>query len=69
MFAGSGPDETMPLMNEIREVQEQAKAGLGASSFTSPVNRATNDNEDMFRVGLDGRDVLLIPEQTKEMQT
>ena len=39
----------------------------GASSFTTPVGRATKDNGDLFRVGLDGRDVLWIPEQ-EEMQ-
>ena len=40
----------------------------GASSFTTPVGRATKDNKDLLRVGLDGRDVLWIPEQAKEMQ-
>ena len=41
----------------------------GASSFTTPVGCATKGNKDLFRVGLDCRDVLWIPEQTKEMQT
>ena len=41
----------------------------GASSFTTPVGRATKSNEGLFRVGLDGRDVLWIPEQAKEMLT
>ena len=58
----------------IRKVQQQAKAGLGAmvsgaSSFTTPVGRATKDSEDLFRVGLDSRDVLWILEQSKEIQT
>ena len=38
------------------------------SSFTTPNGRATRDNEDMFRVGLDGRDALWIPEQAQKMQ-
>ena len=41
----------------------------GASSFTTPIGRATKDNEDLFRVGLDSRDLLWIPEQVKGMQT
>ena len=74
VFASSAPDETMPSKDAVREVQQQARAGLssmvnGASSFTTPVGRATKDNEDLFRVGLDGQDVLGIPEQAKEMQT
>ena len=40
----------------------------GAFLFTTSVGRATKDNEDLFGVGLDGRDVLEIPEQAKEMQ-
>ena len=40
-----------------------------ASSLTTPVCRATKDNKDLFRVGLDGRDVLWIPEQAKKIQT
>ena len=43
--------------------------GSDASSFTYPVGRATNDNEHLFHAGPDGRDVLSIPEQAKEMQT
>ena len=39
----------------------------GAFSFTAPVGRATNYNKDLFHVGLDGRDVLWILEQSKEM--
>ena len=40
----------------IYEVQQQARAGLsamvsGASSFTTPVGRATKDNEDYFAWG------------------
>ena len=53
----------MPSKNSSREVQQEAWVGLsamvsGASSFTTPVGRATKDNEDLFRVGLDGRDVV-----------
>ena len=74
MFASSEPDETMPSKDAIREVQQQARAGLGAivsgtSKFTTPIGRATKDNEGLLRVRLDGRDVLWIPEQAKEMQT
>ena len=43
--------------------------GNGVSSFTSLVGRATKDNEDLIRLGLDGRDVLSMPEQAKEIQT
>ena len=74
VFASSAPDETMPSEDAIREVQQQARAGLsamvsGAFSFTTPVDHATKNNEDLFRMGLDGRNVLWIPEQAKEMQT
>ena len=74
VFVSSAPDETMPSKDAIYEVQQHAWAGLGAmvsgvSSFIIPVGRATKNNEDLFRVGLDGRDVLWIPEQAKEMQT
>ena len=71
VFASSASDETMPSKDAIREVQQQARAGLGAMvsgafSFTTPVGRATKDNEDLFRVGLDGRDVLWIPPGTSK---
>ena len=74
VFASSATDETTPSNDEIREVQQQARAGWdsivsGASSFTTPVGRATKDNKDLFRVGLGGRDVLGVLEQSKEMQT
>ena len=74
VFASSMPDETMPSKDAVHEVQQQARAGSGAifsgvSSFTTPVGRATNDNEDLFRVVLDGRDLLWIPEQANKMQT
>ena len=69
VFVGSALDDTMPSKDSIHEVQQQARAGLGAmvsGAFTTPVGRATKDNEeDLFGVGLDGRDVLWIPEQTK----
>ena len=71
MFANSAPNETMPLKNAIREVQQQARAGLGtmvsgASLVTTPDDRATKDKEGLFCAGLDDRDVLCIPEQAKE---
>ena len=74
VFASSAPDETMSSNDAIREVQQQARSGLsamvsGACSFTPPVGRATKDNEDLFRVKLDGRDVLWIPGHAKKMQT
>ena len=58
VFARSAPDETMPMKDAIREVQQQARTSLGAifsgaSLFTTPVGRATMDNEDLFRVGLE----------------
>ena len=72
--ANNAPDETMLSKDTICEVQQHARAGLGAiasgaSSYTTLVGHATKDNEDLFRVGLDGRDVLWILEQVKEMQT
>ena len=74
VFANSAPDKIMPSNDAIHEVQLQAKAGLstmvsGASSFTTPVGRATKNIEDLFCVGLDGRNVLWIPEQAKKLQT
>ena len=49
VITSSAPDETWPSKDAIREVQQQARAGLGAmvsgaSSFTTPVDRATKDN-------------------------
>ena len=72
VFASSAPDETMPSKDVIREVQQQARTGLGvmvsdASSFTTTVGRATKDSEDLFCVELDGRDVLWISAHAKEM--
>ena len=74
VFASSARDETMPSKDAFCEVQQQARAGLsaivsGASSSTTPVGRATKNKEDLFRVGLDGRYVLWILEQAKNMQT
>ena len=59
VFASGAPDETMPSKDAIRDVQQQARAGLGAmvrvaSSFTTPVGRTTKDKEDLFRAGLGG---------------
>ena len=70
--ASSAPDETMPSKDATCVLQQQARADLGAmvsgaSSITTPVGRATKDNEDLFHVGLDGRDVLWIPRQAKEI--
>ena len=63
VFASSVPDQTLPSKGTIREVQLQQQAGLdvivsGASSLITPADRATKDYEDLFCVGLDGRDVL-----------
>ena len=63
VLASSVPDEIMPSKDAICEVQQQARADLGtmvsgASSFTTPIGRATKDNDDLFHVGLDVRDVL-----------
>ena len=74
VFASSAPDDTMPSKDAIDEVQHQARAASdamvrGASSLTTSTGRATKNNEDLFRVGLDGPDVSWIPEQAKEMQT
>ena len=74
VFASSARDEAMPSKDAIQGVQQQARAGSeamfsGNSSFNTPVGRATKDNEDLFRVGLEGRDVLWIPEQAGEMQS
>ena len=41
----------------------------GTSSFTTPVGRAMNDNEDLFCVGLGDRDVFWISDEEKEIQT
>ena len=70
VFAKSAPDETMPSKDAICEVQQQPRAGLStmircASSFTTPVGHATKDNAHLLSVGLDGRDMLWIPEQAK----
>ena len=74
VLVSSAPDETMPSKDVIREVQQQTRACLGAmvsdaSLFTTPIGLATKDNEGLFRGDLNGRDVLWIPEQAKEMQT
>ena len=74
VFAGNAPDETLPSKDITPAVQQQARAGLGAtvsaaSSFTTLVDREMKDNKGLSRVGLDGRDVLWIQEQAKDMQT
>ena len=74
VFASSVPDETMPSKDTIRKVQQHARAGLGAMiggafSFTTPVDRATKDNKDLFRIRLNGQDMLWIPEHATKMQT
>ena len=56
VFASSAPDEIMSSNDAFREVQQQARAGLGAmfsgaSSFASPVGRAMRDNQDLFLGG------------------
>ena len=58
-FVSSAPDDIIPSKSALREVQQQARAGLsakisGAFSFTTSVGSATKDNEELFRVGLDG---------------
>ena len=73
IFASSAPDKTTPSKNPIREVQQQARSCLSvmvsdASSFTTLAGRATKDNEDLFRVGLDYRCVV-DSGTSKEMQT
>ena len=71
--AARAPGETIPSDDAIHEVQQQARAGLGAmvsgaSCSPTPVGRLTNHNEDLFRVRLDDRDVLWIPEQANKIQ-
>ena len=56
VFASNVPDETMPSMDAVHEVQQQARAGLsamvsGASSFTTPVGRATKDKRGFVSHG------------------
>ena len=55
VFASSTPDEMMPSKDAIREVQQQARAGLGAmvidASFTTLVGRATNEARICFAWG------------------
>ena len=58
VFASSATDEIMPSKDATREVQQQARPGLGAivsgaSLFATPVGRTTKDNESFLRVGLD----------------
>ena len=74
VFASSALDKTVPFKDAIREVQQQAGADLGAivsgaSSFTTPVDRATKDIGNLFQMRLDNPDVLWIPEKANEMQT
>ena len=74
VLASSTLDETMPSKDVIRKVQQQARAGLGAMisgafSFTTPIGRATKDNKNLFRIRLDGQDMLWIPEHATKMQT
>ena len=56
VLTDSAPDKTMPSKDAIREVLQQARAGSsamvsGASSFTTPVARATKDNGIFFAWG------------------
>ena len=63
VFASSAPDEIMPSKDTICEVQQQARASLGTM-----VGRATKD-DDLFRMRLDGRELLWISKQAMKMQT
>ena len=56
VFVSSTSDETMSSKDAIREVQQPARAGLGAmvsgsSSCTTLVGHVTKDSEDLLRVG------------------
>ena len=73
VYAPSEPDAAMPSKQVLRDAQQAARNKLGAlagpaTSFSTAVGTATLDDEGLFRVGMNGRDVLWIPDQASALQ-
>ena len=74
VYAPSEPDDALPSKESIRDAQRASRASLGslaapATSFVAESGKVALDGEGLFRVHLDGRDVLWIPEDAKKLQT
>ncbi|CAB1109830.1 unnamed protein product [Ectocarpus sp. CCAP 1310/34] len=70
VFMPSTPDCNLPSKNAIREVQQTVRASVGDTNacFTDTLGRVAPDDEGLFRVMIDGRKVLWIPDTARDMQ-
>jgi len=74
VYMPSEPDVTMPSKQVVKQAQEASRANLGAlagpaKSFMDKTGFVAKDEEGLFRVTVDGRSVLWIPEKAKDLQT
>ena len=73
VFMPSKPDVRMPSKQVVREAQQASRAQLGdspasESSFKLTIGQVDRDDEGLYRVTIDGRDVLWIPGEAKDLQ-
>lgn len=71
VFMPSQPDVSMPSKQVVREAQQVSRAETSsdaASSFVSPIGRAVKDHEGLYRVLVDDRNVLWVPDDARELQ-
>ena len=73
VYAASGPDETLPSKQVIRDAQQASRANLGtlasgATSFMTNVGPVSLDTEGLFRLPVNGRAVLWIPGGATQLQ-
>jgi len=74
VYSPSEPDPALPSKEAIRDVQQASRASLGslaapATSFVTESGRAFLDEEGLFRIRVNDRDVLWIPEDATKLQT
>jgi len=74
VFMPSEPDITMPSKQVVKQAQQASRAHLGAlagpaRSFMDKTGFVAQDEEGLFRVTVDGRSVLWIPEKANDLQT
>ena len=70
VFMPSAPDSALPSKQAVRAVQHDTRVSLGDpdASFTDDIGRVVKDDEDLFRVKINGRNVLWIPDTARDLQ-
>ena len=70
VFMPSAPDSALPSKQAVRAVQHDTRVSLGDpdASFTDAIGRVVKDDEDLFRVKINGRNVLWIPDTARDLQ-